>query len=160
MPIPTGDLKATQLATGAPNVTAYTTELPKNPVFFILFPIIWKALSSKFIHNKIDQKLDKQKNVPEQKKPNDFKNSYSWAKAVNRKGEEYQAWLKLGEGYQFTAYSSILAVDRVLNSNLKGFLTPAEAFGASFVLEIPGVSLQNQISVHKTMQQNGMPETN
>lgn len=160
LPIPTGDLKATQLATGVPNVTAYTTELPKNPVFFILFPIIRKALSSKFIHNKIDQKLDKQKNMPEQKKPNDFKNSYSWAKAVNREGEEYQAWLKLGEGYQFTAYSSILAVDKVLNSKLKGFLTPAEAFGTSFVLEIPGVSLQDQISVNKTMQPNGIPETN
>ena len=142
LPIPTGDLEAAYLATGVSNVTAYTSELPKNRAFYTIFPIIRRLLSIKFIHNKIDQKLDKQKNLSEEIKTNNIKNSYSWAKAVNRVGEEYQAWLVLGEGYQFTAYSSILAVERVLNDKLKGFLTPSEAFGTSFVLEIPGVSLQ------------------
>lgn len=44
----------------------------------------------------------------------------------------------MGEGYQFTAVSSVLAVERILATQLAGALTPAQAFGADFLLEIPG----------------------
>jgi short subunit dehydrogenase-like uncharacterized protein len=43
------------------------------------------------------------------------------------------------EGYTLTAHSALLAVKKILQGAVKpGFQTPALAFGADFVLEIPG----------------------
>jgi short subunit dehydrogenase-like uncharacterized protein len=67
------------------------------------------------------------------------KTSYTWARATDQKGHQVEAWLELGEGYQFTAASSVRAVEQVLRDRPSGALTPAQAFGADFVLTIEGV---------------------
>ena len=87
---------------------------------------------------------------PNQKKIIKASHSYSWARAVNGEGREYQAWLKLGEGYHFTAFSSVLAVEKVLREKIFGALTPVQAFGINFVTEIPGVSFLKQIPKNNT----------
>jgi short subunit dehydrogenase-like uncharacterized protein len=58
---------------------------------------------------------------------------------MDEHGHHVEAWLALGEGYRFTAASSVHAVDRVLREHPSGALTPAQAFGADFVLTIEGV---------------------
>src|SRR6185436_4839728 len=65
--------------------------------------------------------------------------SYAWARATNQNGHQVEAWLELGEGYHFTAASSVQAVEHVLRDHPSGALTPAQAFGADFVLNIEGV---------------------
>ena len=45
------------------------------------------------------------------------------------------------EGYQLTSISAVSAAERVLAGRITGSLTPSLAFGAEFVLSLPGVSI-------------------
>lgn len=57
---------------------------------------------------------------------------------ARRAGEEKEAWLETMEAYAFTARSSVRAVELALEAGLRGFYTPARAFGEDFVLQIEG----------------------
>jgi short subunit dehydrogenase-like uncharacterized protein len=60
-----------------------------------------------------------------------------WVEAENEAGDKSAAWLETMEAYRFTAESAIRCVEKILASNLSGAFTPAMAFGADFILEIP-----------------------
>lgn len=64
--------------------------------------------------------------------------SLVWACAERADGAFYEAWLDTVEAYRFTALASVRAVERVLDERPVGALTPSQAFGADFVLEIEG----------------------
>jgi short subunit dehydrogenase-like uncharacterized protein len=66
--------------------------------------------------------------------------SSGWARATGPDGATTQAWLQCGESYAFTAAASIRAVEEALARSLSGAFSPAAAFGADFVLTIPGTS--------------------
>ncbi len=54
-------------------------------------------------------------------------------------GRRALARLQTPEAYRLTAHTALLAVEKVLAGGAKpGFQTPAKAFGADFILEIPG----------------------
>ena len=73
---------------------------------------------------------------------------------MNQNGQQVEAWLALGEGYQFTAASSVQAVEHVLRDHPSGALTPAQAFGADFVLTIEGVQRWSAPRLAHTLQEN------
>jgi short subunit dehydrogenase-like uncharacterized protein len=65
--------------------------------------------------------------------------SFVWGRADDGSGNAVEARLRGPDGYTLTAHSALLAVRKVLEGGAKpGFQTPALAFGANFVLEIPG----------------------
>jgi len=61
-----------------------------------------------------------------------------WAKAINAQGHSVEAQLETMEGYQFTAVAGLNSVEALLAHPQAGALTPAQAFGADFVLAVPG----------------------
>ncbi|HEX7808871.1 MAG TPA: saccharopine dehydrogenase NADP-binding domain-containing protein [Thermoanaerobaculia bacterium] len=61
-----------------------------------------------------------------------------WGRVRNAKNDEVTLTMSVAEGYQFTVLSSLAAVERVLESQLTGALTPSLAFGSEFVLFIEG----------------------
>ena len=64
-----------------------------------------------------------------------------WGEVRNNAGEERRATAETPEGYAFTAMSSIEAAARVLDGTVgPGAWTPARAFGADLVFELPGVT--------------------
>ncbi len=63
-----------------------------------------------------------------------------WGEVETPTGEKRQAHLLTPEGYTLTAHSSLILVQKVLSGNHPiGFQTPAKAFGADLILEVPGV---------------------
>jgi short subunit dehydrogenase-like uncharacterized protein len=65
-----------------------------------------------------------------------------WGQVKDKDGHALSARLVAPEGYDFTALSTVLAVQKILASGAKpGFQTPAMAFGEEFVSEIAGVRL-------------------
>ncbi len=136
LPVPSGDLEAAYRATGIPNVTAFT---PFRRSAALLLPLMQWGLARRPIRARLEAAVEK-RGPREQESPVDGqKTSYSWARATDRQGHQVEAWLELGEGYQFTAASSVRAVEHVLRDRPVGALTPAQAFGADFVLTIDGV---------------------
>ena len=119
MPLPTGDLEAAFQATGAADVTAYGV-VPGG-----------SAPGSEA------------SDPPAEERP--AYQSFGWARATGADGATTQAWLQTGESYAFTATASIRAVEETLARSLSGALSPAAAFGADFVLTIPGTSRTDTI---------------
>jgi short subunit dehydrogenase-like uncharacterized protein len=119
MPLPTGDLEAAFQATGAADITAYGA-VPSHP-----------APDS----NASDPSADKRPVC----------RSFGWARATGPDGATTEAWLQTGESYAFTAAASIRAVEEALARSLSGTFSPAAAFGADFVLTIPGTSRTDTI---------------
>lgn len=64
--------------------------------------------------------------------------SYVWACARDREARQVEAWLETIEAYQFTAVAGVRCVEKLLGKRLAGALTPSQAFGADFILEIEG----------------------
>ncbi|MES1245488.1 MAG: saccharopine dehydrogenase NADP-binding domain-containing protein [Acidobacteriota bacterium] len=66
------------------------------------------------------------------------------AEAENRAGQLVSSRLRTPDGYTFTAAAALAAVERVLAGDLKaGFQTPAQAYGADFVLGLDGVTRED-----------------
>jgi len=138
MPAPTGDLLEAYHATNIPNVTAY---IPFQRGIAPFLPLIQIALSFRPLRQRLEAIVEKRGAKQTAGQEQTPKTSYTWARATAADGRQVEAWLELGEGYQFTAASSVQAVMRVLRDQPVGALTPAQAFGWDFVLGIEGVQL-------------------
>jgi short subunit dehydrogenase-like uncharacterized protein len=64
-----------------------------------------------------------------------------YGEASDAHGRRVQSLLTTPEGYTLTALTAVASVQKVLSGVvLPGFQTPSRAFGADFILEIPGVT--------------------
>jgi short subunit dehydrogenase-like uncharacterized protein len=136
LPVPSGDLEAAYRATGIANITAF---IPFRRSAALLLPLIQFGLSIRPIRGRLEAALDRRGTRQPESQVGMQRTSYAWARATNQNGQQTEAWLELGEGYHFTAASSVQAVEYVLRDHQSGALTPAQAFGADFVLNIEGV---------------------
>lgn len=138
MPIPWGDLMTAYRTTGVPNITTYLTVPAAAPTVLRLTGWALRALLKiKPVHDFAARQIDKRILGPSEHQ-RETGRSYVYAQARNAAGQTAEAWLETPEGYQFTALSSIPVIERVLDGNYQGAITPATAFGSDFVLQIPG----------------------
>jgi short subunit dehydrogenase-like uncharacterized protein len=141
LPAPLADLVTVYRARNIPNITAYIA-LPHQLVRLAslatpVFPAVQRLFASPAVRRGLGWLIERTVQGPDA----DFRQSarsYIWARAVNDRGDVAQAWLETVEAYQFTAIAGVRCVERVLEGGCRGALTPAQAFGADFVLEIEG----------------------
>jgi short subunit dehydrogenase-like uncharacterized protein len=135
---PWGDLSAAYRSTGIPNITCFLAQPTRLAKWVKIFgPIITALLKISAIQGLASAIVTRSVKGPGE---NTLKNgkSYLWAHAMRENGSGSEAWLETGEAYTFTATVAPLVVERILGENLTGALSPAQAFGEDFVLEIPG----------------------
>ena len=136
MSIPWGDISSAYTSTGIANITIYTA-VPKVAARLtrISSPLM-ALIRFKPLQNALKKRVEHTINGPnEQARQQGFMRV--WGKVINDKGECREAWLDVAEGYQFTAMSSLSAVERLLAGGIKtGTQTPAQAFGDDFVLTL------------------------
>ncbi len=141
MAAPLADLSSAYRATGVPNITAYIVLPPGLGVIASRAPAVLPAVQSLFasawVRRAFGWLIERTVKGPSAEHRQQAR-SYIWAGASNAQGETAQAWLETIEAYQFTAVAGIRSVERVLAGGLRGALSPAQAFGADFVLEIEG----------------------
>jgi short subunit dehydrogenase-like uncharacterized protein len=138
LPMPSGDLVAAYHATDIPNITA---SIPFRRAVAPWLPLVQGVLSIQPVRRRLEAAIEKRGASRPAEEESTQRISYSWARASDPSGRQVEAWLQLGEGYQFTAASSVQAVIRVLRDHPSGTLMPAQAFGWDFVLGIEGVRL-------------------
>jgi short subunit dehydrogenase-like uncharacterized protein len=151
LPAPSGDLEAAYRATGIANITAF---IPFRRAAALLLPLLQLGLSLGPIRGWLQAAVDKQRTRQPASQVGGQRTSYAWARATNQNGHQVEAWLELGEGYHFTAASSVQAVEHVLRDQPSGALTPAQAFGADFVLTIEGVRRWAAAPLAHSLQEN------
>ena len=140
MCIPWGDISTAFTTTGIPNIETYTGSSPKT---FSLLK--WQFLFNWFLRTSFARTKAKNKIKHNPAGPTDEMRakamSLVWGEVVNTSGEKKVARLQCPEGYTLTAISSLLITKKVLEGNFKaGYQTPAAAYGADLVMEIPGVT--------------------
>lgn len=138
MPIPWGDLESAYRSTEIPNIITYMA-YPRRTIELIQQrgKTIQKLLSKPAIRHILSRLMGAVAKGPNEKSRRSGR-SYAWARASQPDGAEAQAWLEMMEGYQLTAIAGVRAVEKILEQRPIGALSPSQAFGADFILEIPG----------------------
>ncbi len=146
MPIPWGDLSTAYRTTGIPNIMTYKAMSPLfSTITRVTAPIGQFLLQSGALRQIATNLVERMTPGPDET-IREHDRSYVYARAADKSGVIVaEAWLETCEPYQFTAYSAVEAVMRVDELGAAGALTPALAFGADFVLAMPGTKRLNKL---------------
>ena len=138
MTIPWGDIASAYRTTGIPNIRVYRgaskRALARTRRFARIEPLLRNRLAKVILRALINRR-GAPGPTEEQRKSAHME---LWGRVANERGDQATLTMRIVEGYTFTVLSALAAVDRVLTAPPPaGALTPALAFGADFVKEIP-----------------------
>jgi short subunit dehydrogenase-like uncharacterized protein len=147
MPGPIADLVTAWHTTKIPNITV-SLAIPGGvaktlrvlwPFGVVGMPMVGGLLRVPAIRSRIDAAIEKRTVGPDATSREKGR-SHLYAKVSAPGGAFVEAWLDVAEGYEFTRHAAISAVERVLADRPVGALSPSQAFGAEFVMGVPGTS--------------------
>ena len=140
-----GDLETAYRSTGIPNITTYMAYPPRLVSHVRRFgPLIQKLSRLKLVRAAARKLAGRLFSGPDEELRRRGR-SYVWACAKDQDGKQVQAWLETLEGYQLTAVAGVRSVEKLLMERPVGALTPAQAFGADFILEIEGTQRYDEL---------------
>jgi short subunit dehydrogenase-like uncharacterized protein len=134
--VPWGDVIAAYHATGIPNITAYLT-FPAGQALALRYAgiIVQRLLRSAALRHWVARRIDRYVSGPSEHLRQTGR-SQLYAQVAGKNDQRAEAWLETVEAYQFTVLAALNAVEHVFQHHPSGALTPAQAFGADFVLEV------------------------
>jgi short subunit dehydrogenase-like uncharacterized protein len=137
MTIPWGDVSTAYFTTGIPNIEVYTSIKPGLYKVLKFQQLYNWLLRTNWVRNYVKKRIHQRPAGPNEKQRNQSK-SMVWGQVQNAEGKRVEASLVTPDGYTLTAHSSLLITKKVLEGRVKpGYQTPASAYGADLVLEIP-----------------------
>lgn len=139
--VPWGDVSTAYHATGIPNIVTYAA-LPDNLVRWLpLLRFARPLLSLAPVQNALQVQAERVEGPDAATRARE--QSYVWGRAEDALGRWAEARLVTPEAYRFTAIAAVAAIDKLLGGCRRvGASTPSQAFGARFVTELEGVSLE------------------
>lgn len=146
IPIPWGDIATAYRTTHIPNITAYMPFPPRAIALARVGGVMAGLLRSRALRQVLGAVLDRTMNGPDAAARAQGRSTL-WACASDEIGGRAEAWLETAEGYEFTALAALPVIERTLAEAPCGALTPALAFGADFVLDIPRTQRHDRLPV-------------
>jgi short subunit dehydrogenase-like uncharacterized protein len=138
MPMSWGDVSTAYRTTGIPNITVYmATSAVAAFGLRVFHPVLARLLSLGWINRSLQRLIGALVRGPDVDELSRTKTQV-WARAENKGGDAHDVSVEAEGSYPFTAHAGVRAVERILSGIEPGATTPARAFGADFVLEIPG----------------------
>mgnify|MGYP000849641037 CR=1 FL=1 len=135
--IPWGDISTAWRSTGIPNIEVYTGATAKMISNAKRSRYLNWLLRQRWVKNIMLKQIDKKPAGPSDEKLETGR-SFLWGKATDASGRSTEARLETPSGYALTAMTAVLIAEKILNGNFKaGYQTPAMAYGANLILEIP-----------------------
>ncbi|MBI1255868.1 MAG: saccharopine dehydrogenase [Chloroflexi bacterium] len=144
--IPWGEVVTAYRPAGIANVTAYMTFAPEQAYAlrygagFLLRALLQIEPLRRFAARQIEQHISGPSEHTRQ-----TGRSHFYAHVTGKEGQQAEAWLETIEAYQLTILAAVNAVERVFADAPVGALTPAQAFGADFIMQIPQTTRQDQL---------------
>jgi short subunit dehydrogenase-like uncharacterized protein len=136
--IPWGDVSTAFHSTGIPDITTYMATTASGLRSMRLMRVLEPVLRARAVKDFLLARLKARPAGPNAASLERTK-SQVWGEAKDASGASVRARLTAATGYKLTAVASVRAAERVLAGGIpSGFLTPSKAFGADFILEIPG----------------------
>lgn len=138
IPAPQADLVTAYISTGIPDITTYVAvPFGITPLAKAFGPLVQRLLAAPAVRNVLRALIERFVHGPDADSRR-TERAYIWARAEDEHGGEAEVWLETTGSYPFTAHAVVRAAERILAEHPTGFLTPSQAFGPDFVLEIPG----------------------
>jgi short subunit dehydrogenase-like uncharacterized protein len=135
-----GDVCTAYRTTGIPNITTYLAYPPGYLQLVRYYGwIVTLLLRITPLRRLIGWVIDRSIDGPS-KAARETSRTVIYVQASSPDGRSAEAWMQCAEGYKFTALCGVRCVERVLDGDYSGALTPAAAFGEDFALEIPGTT--------------------
>ncbi len=139
MTIPWGDVSTAWYSTGIPDVEVYAAAPLGTRVAARLSRYLGWALGSRPVQRWLKRRIQARAPGPtdEQRARGQ---SLLWGEVRDERGATVVARIRGPEGYTLTALTALAVVSRVLAGEAPpGFQTPSRAYGADFILEVPGI---------------------
>lgn len=137
--IPWGDVATAFHSTGIPNIEVYMSAPLGLRIALRLARHLRPLLASKAVQGFFQRRIDAAPPGPSAEH-RARRQSRLWGEVVDESGRTVVSRLTGPESYDLTVLTTLAILERVLAGDLKpGFQTPSRAYGADFVLEIPGV---------------------
>lgn len=139
--IPWGDVSTAYHSTGIPNIEVYSV-IPGDGIRLMkISRYLGWLLATKFVQKYL------QRNIPPGG-PSDHERmrgkTLLWGEATDGDGNRVEARMQAPEGYTVTAIAALNIAEKIMAGNFTpGYQTPAKAYGADLILEIPGVERQD-----------------
>jgi short subunit dehydrogenase-like uncharacterized protein len=139
MSIPWGDVSTAYYSTGIPDIEVYSATPAAVRRLARMSRYIGWLLPSGPVQRFLKQRIQAGPPGPSDEE-RAAGESVLWGEVVDSTGRTVVSRLHGPEGYTLTALTALAAVDKVLAGQAPaGFQTPSRAYGADFILEIPGV---------------------
>lgn len=136
--IPWGDVSTAYHSTGIPNIVTYMATSPAGVRAMRWSRVLGPLLRTEFVRGFARARVRKAPAGPSAEALTRTR-SQVWGEARDAAGRTVRARLEAPTGYLLTAQAAVRAAERVLAGGVPaGFLTPSRAFGADFVLSLPG----------------------
>jgi short subunit dehydrogenase-like uncharacterized protein len=131
--IPSGELYAAQVVSGAPDVIAASTLVPPAPVVRALLPVVGALLRVPALRRLAISRLAR---VEGEARPGPREHTWGHAVVTWPDGTVREGWLRAGDAMDFTAAVAAGVVERLVRGEGKpGAWTPAAAFGPELAVE-------------------------
>jgi short subunit dehydrogenase-like uncharacterized protein len=139
--IPWGDVSTAYYSTGIPNIEVYTVVPPQVQKMMVLSRYIGFMLAWGPVQKYLQSKIPPGGASAEERAAG---KTYLYGEAADDEGNKVASRLFGPEGYDFTVKTALKICERILGGDAPaGFQTPAKAYGAEMVLEIPGVTRED-----------------
>ncbi|HYG61114.1 MAG TPA: saccharopine dehydrogenase, partial [Thermoanaerobaculia bacterium] len=137
--IPWGDVSTAWHTTGIPNIRVYTGVPPRQirrmRFWSFVLPLAARPAIKRFLQRQVDRRAP---GPSEQTR--ETARVHLWGEVRNAAGRTLTSTLETPEAYALTAVSAVECAVRAAAGRVPpGAWTPARAFGAGFVAELPGV---------------------
>lgn len=137
--IPWGDVSTAYHSTGIPNVEVYMAAPASLRLGLRLAGPLRGLLRTDVVRGFLRRRVQAGPAGPSAEQ-RAHGSSIVVGEAADAQGRRVRARLRGPEGYAFTVATALRALERVLHGPARvGFATPSLAFGADFVLDVPGV---------------------
>ena len=145
--IPWGDVSTAYRSTGIRDIEVYAATSRRQLRLMRWSRHLGWALRSAFAQHFLKRRIKARPPGPSDKERAEGK-TLLWGEVSDDKGNRAVSRLRGPEGYTFTMRTALAAMGRVLAGDAPpGYQTPSLAYGADFVLEVPGVERTDDSSV-------------
>ena len=135
--IPWGDIATAWYSTGIPNIEVYTVVPASNLKMLKASRYLGWLMATKPFQKYLQKQIPPGGPSDEERAKG---KTMLWGAAEDVNGNRVEARMAAPEGYTTTALAALNIMQKILDGNFQpGFQTPAKAYGADLILEIPGV---------------------
>jgi short subunit dehydrogenase-like uncharacterized protein len=141
MTIPWGDVYTAHVSTGIPDIEVYTTASPKTIARLRRLRLLGPLLRTQTVQRWLKRRIERSVHGPDEKTRADTQ-AYFWGEARGH-GRAQVRRMVTPNGYALTVTASLGIVQCFLDNPAPagGYYTPSQLMGADYVLELPGVAI-------------------